>query len=132
MSFVGDYLGTTGGSGIASNPVITIVSPTLGVAPGDAGGFPADATAAAATPIVIDITDATPGAQLVLVCARFVGSDVEEVVYRRGNFRGNYIAGSSQSVITDGWRLSCKRDDGWPGIPVFNVDVVDADGNLAS
>lgn len=132
MSFFGDYIGTTGGTGIDSNPVVTVVSPTPGVAPGDPGGFPADAAAAAATPIVIDITDATPGAQLVLVSAHFIGSDVEEVVYRRGAFRGNYIAGSSQTLITDGWRLSCKRNGGWPGPPVFSVDVVDADGNLAS
>lgn len=132
MSYVGDYLGSTGGTGISSSPVIAVVSPTPGVAPGDPGGFPADFDAAAATPIVLDITDVAPGVQLALVCARFVGSDAEEVVYRAGGFRGNYITHSSQTVIANGIRLSCRRDGGWPSQPVFSANVVDADGNLAA
>jgi hypothetical protein len=131
MSYLGNYLGSTGGTGIASDPTISVVSPTPGVAPGDPGGFPASRSAAAATPIVIDVLDADPGTQLVVVTARFAGVAAEEVVYRAGVFRGNYAAGSVQTAVADGVRLSCLRDGGWPGAPTFAVNAVDADGNLA-
>lgn len=130
MSFFGDYFGVTGGSGVTSNPTVTVVSPTPGVSPGDPGGFPAAPAAAAETPIVLDVTDATPGFGLVVVTATFDDVDAEEVVYLGGNFRGNYITGSSQVLIADGWRLSCRRDGGWPGAPTFRVRAMDVDGNL--
>lgn len=113
-------------------PTITVVSPTPGVAAGQPGGFPADPDAAAIVPIVLDVVDPNPGNRLVVVVARYLATDAEEVVYRRGQFRGNYIAGSSQLAITSGVRLTCRRDGGWPGSPTFEIDAVDADGNLAS
>jgi hypothetical protein len=116
-------------------PSITVVSPTPGVTPGSPGGFPADVEAAAETAIVLDVVDSAPGNRLVIVTARFVSSTgvlAEEVVYRRGQFRGNYIAGSTQAAIANGVRLTCKRDGGWPGAPTFAIDAVDQDGNLAA
>jgi hypothetical protein len=130
VSFFGAYFGG-GAGGDSTAPTVTIVSPTPGVAPGDAGGFPADAAAAALTPIVLEVTDADPGAALVVVTASYAGVDAEEVVYRAGAFRGNYVSSSWQVAITDGVRLSCLRTGGWPGAPTFHIHAIDGDGNEA-
>lgn len=125
-----------GGAGDATPPVITIVSPTPGVAPGAPGGFPADLESAKATPIVLQLTDAGAGLRYACIVARFHGSGTEEVVYRRGTFRGGYAVGSSSSAIAGGLQLSVKRLGGWPGSSnlddvSFEVDLLDAAGNLA-
>lgn len=138
--------GETGG-GDVDEPTITVISPTPGVAPGDAGGFPSDLSAARDTPIVLDVGDLAPGLVYFAIIARFyINAEsehpVEEVVYRRGQFRGQYVEGSSTvaRVEINGLRMTIKRADGWPidvttkGKPfvVFAVDAVDGAGNLAS
>lgn len=126
------------------SPTITIISPTPGVAPGDPGGFPAREAEAKLTPIVLQITDLSPGLGYLAVIVRMYIDDedenpVEEVVYRRNNFRGNYVKGSSRSTIANGVELSVMRAGGWPTTVVsgrrfivFAVDAVDSDGNLAA
>lgn len=113
-------------------PTVEVVSPTTG----DPSGFPADYQAAKSTPIIIDAYDeaAVPGLEIVEVFARFIGQAVVETVYRNGGFRGNYIAGSSQAAITNGVRLSIRRDENWPGSATLgdvtiDVDALDGDGN---
>ncbi len=124
--------------GDSSAPDVSIVSPDLAVAPGEAGGFPADYRAAAVTPIVLEIVDSAPGNRIVTIVFQQEASatthKLEEVIYRRGAFRGGYIAGSWQEAITDGVRLHCVRAEGWPGSDApawtLSVDAVDEDGNL--
>jgi hypothetical protein len=123
-------------------PTISVVSPTPGVAPGQPGGFPTNYEQAKETPIVVDIIDANPGVRYSVVIARFYGTSEtstpdEEVVYRRGQFRGKYVAGSYATSIANGVRLTVKRKGGWPtksdgsmGHILFAIDSVDQSGNL--
>lgn len=136
-------VGGGGGGGDTTAPTITVVSPTPGVAPGELGGFPAREADAKLTPIVLQITDLDPGLQYLAVIVRMYIDDedadpVEEVVFRRDNFRGHYVKGSTKTVIANGVELSVLRAGGWPvtvvtgrRFIVFAVDAVDADGNFA-
>ncbi len=136
---MGIFGGIFGGGGSDTDaPEVTIVSPTPGVAPGEPGGFPLDYRLAKATPIVIDVVDTAPGNRLINVVFQQAASSttdaIEEVIYRRGSFRGGYIAGSAQQTITDGVRLTCVRAAGWPGSDApawtITVDAIDENGNL--
>lgn len=116
----------------ASPPTITIISPTPGVAPGDPGGFPADLNAARHTPIVLTITDLSPGLGYICVIATLPGG-VEEVVYRRDAFRGRYAGLSSVIAIANGLQFSVRHAEGWPpGNVTFAVDPSDLAGNLSA
>lgn len=116
-------------------PVITIVSPTPGVAPGAVGGFPLDWQSARMTPIVFTVTDLTPGVRYICVVVRYNGSLVEETVYRRGQFRGNFAGTSAADPIANGLQFTVVPAGGWPSTDAlndvnFDVDAVDAAGNL--
>jgi hypothetical protein len=121
-------------SGGAGAPVITAISPTPGVAPGDPGGFPDGRRTAIDTPIVISITDADPGLGYVLVTLRtFQDNDTnghtELIVYRDGNFREPFLDSTQSGALT----LSIVRDDGWTGLFLeVSVYAVDTVGNTAS
>ncbi len=129
-------------AGDSTAPTITIVSPTPGVAIGEPGGFPRRYRDARETPIVLNITDTNPGIQFVVIIARFYAdaedtNPDEEVVYRRGQFRGKYVRGSEQEAITGGAQLTILRAGGWPSSRtgelahiVFAVDALDSGGNL--
>ncbi len=112
-------------------PVITIVSPTPGVEPGQPGGFPVSFAAAAATQIVLQVTDATSGAT-----PAANGRITVETVYRGNAFVGLYTA-SYQLAIANGVQLYVVRRGGWPGLAgavstmLFSVDAIDMAGNLA-
>lgn len=146
MGYLGSYLGAGSGGGDVTPPTVTIVSPTPGVAPGDPGGFPRDIAAARATPIVLRVVDLAPGLLYFAIVVRFYvdsedANPTEEVVFRRGNFRGLYVKGSSYALISNGLELTVARRGGWPASAVgasssrpyiaFAVDAVDADGNLS-
>lgn len=127
-------------------PVVVVVSPTPGAAPGTPGGFPASRKAAEVTPVVLRIYDVIPGIRLAVITVtvpRVVSGAtymVEEVVYRNGQFRGIHVANSTQRTFTqsiDGEdvtvvELSVRRAGGWPEVTSlkFSVDVVDQSGNL--
>ena len=97
---------------------ITAVEPTPNTAPGDAGGFPADAGVAAFTPIVIDVVDAD--SFLVTVTH---GADPEAIAYRAG-LRGAYVAGSTVTSPAAGTlRLSLVPDGGWSADAVVTVEA---------
>lgn len=123
---------SSGGSGSSDTtaPVVTIISPTPGASPGALGGFPADKALADVTPIVVSITDLSPGIQYLMVYVNLDG--VEEIVYRRGQFRGIYIDGSFQGIISGGVQLTIFREGGWTVAKFirFGVDAVDASGNI--
>jgi hypothetical protein len=113
-------------------PTVTVISPTPGASPGTVGGFPADLAAARITPVVVQITDLDPGVAYSYLSVSFAGSQTEEVVYRRGQFRGLYL-GSSYSSIANGRQYTLLRKGGWPGGSlVFSVDAIDGAGNIDS
>ena len=140
--FRSTIVGDSSESGDTTPPSVSIVSPTPGVAIGEAGGFSKSYEVARATPIILEITDLSPGIRYLSVVARFYAdaedeNPTEEVVYRRSNFRGLYVRGSSKAIIDDGLRLSIRRLGGWPsnsagnvGHIVFAIDAVDQNGNL--
>jgi hypothetical protein len=113
-------------------PVITILSPTPGVAPGAPGGFPVDWVTARNTPIVLQVIDATPGGLAYLaIVARFGSGAQEQTVYRRGAFRGDYAALSIATSLPSGVLLQVRNINGWPpGGVTFAIDPVDKVGNL--
>ncbi len=121
----------SGGSG---NPIITAVSPTPGVSPGEAGGFPSGRKSAITTPIVITIEDADPGLNYVLVTLRTFQDDntnghTELVVYSNGTFKEPF----GDSTQSGGLTLTILRDDGWTGLFLeLNVYAVDGAGNTSS
>lgn len=134
---IGNLLGN-GGAADEVPPVLTVISPTPGVAAGAPGGFPADPTAAANTPIILRVTDVDPGNRYIVIIATLANGH-EEVVYRRGAFRGGYVA-SIETAITYGVELTVSRAGGWPfnpspslgGTIVFVLDALDQAGNLAA
>lgn len=138
--YYGAYYGqaTTSISDDDTNPpVITVVSPTPGVDPGDPGGFSADWLVARLTPVVVRIVDSAPGNSYQCLVARYAGSGNEIVVYRRGQFRGEFAARSSSSVITNGIELSILPAGGWPSSDevvdmVLELDAIDLVGNISA
>jgi hypothetical protein len=114
-----------GGGGDVTAPVVTIVSPTPGVAPGDPGGFPANYADALTTPIVVNITDAG-GLSLVVVTLTPSGG-APETVYLRGAFVTPY-EGEATGDATD-LTLTIRRTGGWASL-AFRISVSAADGNL--
>lgn len=132
-------------NGASSNdttaPYVTLLSPTANVTAGSVGGFPREFNLAKDTPVCIRIGDLNPGLQYAIIVVRFVGADnteTEEVVYRRGQLRGLYRKYSSVSVLSDGVKLSIRRETGWPANAntnqvsqmIFSVDATDKAGNL--
>lgn len=127
-------------------PLVTVVSPTPGVAAGAPGGFPANYRTAKDTPIVLQVADLDPGLIYFVLIARFYVGDTEEedpaeeVVYRRGVFRGPYKAGSFTRSTSGGLQLSVRRTGGWPSNLsrtriariAFALDAIDGNGNLSA
>lgn len=138
----GGALATTPSGGNTVPPTITFISPTPGVAPGAVGGFPADPTAAKNTPIVIQVADAAPGVKYACVVIKYIDANnvqIEETVYRRGTFRGRYVAGSKAETVGSALQLTIKREGGWlelikgPSKQIeFFADVLDSAGNLSA
>lgn len=121
-------------------PSVVLISP-LAVPAGQPGGFPREYDQAKLVPVVLQVLDLNPGLQYAIVVVRFPGSDdteTEEVVYRRGQFRGRYRALSTQADIANGVQLNIRRDGGWPANIntnlvsrlVFDIDATDKAGNL--
>jgi hypothetical protein len=125
-------------SGDAVAPTITAISPLPSVTPGDAGGFPLGTSAAAVTPIIATIFDAS-GLEYVVAAIRIYGSDdepstTEETVYRDGAMQGRFFTRSSASIASDGTlTLTIGRDPGWSGkFVALAIDAIDSSGNVTS
>jgi hypothetical protein len=135
ISTEGFIAGSMGGDMTA--PTIAVVSPTPSTPPGTDDGFPADFTSAAATPIIIDITDADPGVAFIVITNETSG---EVTVFRGLNFLGDYIAEGSSDAISDGYELSILPSAGWPkpsdvtaqSFIKLRVDAIDGAGNWAT
>lgn len=135
----GNIFGGGGGSGDTDPPVITPISPTPDTDPGDPGGFSANRTIAAQTPVIIEIIDLDPGLEFVSVAARsYQSEDTEldhttELAYRVDTFREPYTINSAEVGIADGIRLTILRDGNWTGRYLrLVVDAIDGNGNSAT
>lgn len=130
----GVYSGTATATDDTGPPMIAIISPTSGVAPGSPGGFAADFPTASTTPIVVQITDDT-GIDVALITE--LGSPDEVVVFRESNFRGRFTIGSTQVPIIGGAELQVKETGGWAAatdptmqrVITLTFAVVDTVGN---
>lgn len=130
------YYGGSGSAADTTPPTITVVSPTPGVAPGDPGGFPADRALAELTPIVIEVSDVSPGVEYICIVAEYPGLPAEPV-FRRGNFIAPYL-GSSYALSGATATMTVQRLGGWPrpsdptvsSYIKFSVDAIDASGNI--
>lgn len=116
---------TPAGFGFTDAVVVSAVSPTPLTQAGQEGGFPLSYSAAAVTPIVVDVTDGSGSTAIALVsiAALLVGGAVESV-YLNGNFQGEYVAGSYQTSISDGLQLNIARASGWPGATLDSAESV--------
>jgi hypothetical protein len=121
-----------GSSSDSTDPVISNMTPTPGVAPGDPGGFSADYATAKWTPIEFDLTDVMPGLATFSIWCELPGEDDVLLVHDGANFRGRWAARSSIVAIANGYHLSVLPSRGWPPgeIPDFTVRAVDAAGNV--
>lgn len=99
----------------ATAPTVALVSPA------------ADSEVTRATPIVVDVTDASTLARVVLA-ARYP-SGRYDVVHDGDRFADEY-RGSSRTAITGGFRYRLLRTGGWPEAPtVVLPSAVDSVGN---
>ena len=105
--------------------------------------FPLDgATLAPAGQLIIDVTDATSGeiggVGRVVIVVTYDDGGTTEIVYDGDEFVGLFVASSTRTPITDGFRFAIERsEDGWlEGFTalVFAVDVAgnEPDGDTTS
>ncbi len=111
-------------------PIITVISPTPGVPPGEPGGFSADPAVARVTPIVLEIVD--DAIAYAAVFARFDGANARTPVFRRGAFEPGYSLFSSLEIVdAETMRLHVRADNGWRSTVIaFDCDAVDSGGNV--
>jgi hypothetical protein len=98
-----------------SPPVISNITPSAGT------------TITVATPIEFDITD-TEGFTRIIVEASFVGTVEVENVHNGTTFSSLYVAGSTRTVIDNGFHYSLVRNPQWPGNITLNTYAVDIQG----
>jgi hypothetical protein len=132
MPYFGEWFGDLSGNLVA--PVIASVTPTPSVVPGGAGGFSADYAVARVTPVVIDVTDVSPGLQRVVMWVRYSDTPYTMVVYDGTNFLWPFDTTTSTKVaVANGYRFTVLPRDGWPSANLeWHVGAVDSSGNEAA
>lgn len=103
-------------------PVVTWVTPAPGT------------TISADAEIIVDITDDTGlwCNYAVRVAYPFASPDrPEETIYTGTRF-ADFYSTSTIVAITNGFRFTLRRRDGWPSTPKIEVDPVDAGGNRST
>ena len=81
--------------------------------------------------IVFDITDVDGDISLVCISVEFEELGVTELA-ARGLFNPTDVYDlSTSSAITDGLRITLRRNGGWIATPRILVDVADAGGNVS-
>lgn len=85
-------------------------------------------TIAATDTISFDVTDDSGSFCSVMITASFPDGSWE-VVHTGDAFAPRYAAGSSRTVIANGFRYTCRRAGGWPASPTIVSFPVDAAGN---
>lgn len=134
----GNAVGVGGPPPDSVPPVITVISPTPGVAPGAPGGFSSDWQVARVTPVVVRVADLAPGNLYQALVLRYAGLPDEITVYRRGAFRGGFVGASTVTAVdSTTLEFSFRPTAGWPPLGgsvsfILDLDAVDGSGNLAS
>jgi hypothetical protein len=99
-------------------PVLTVVSP-------------AGSAISAGQQFVVEVTDAT-GFALVVLTVELPAGGAHEVVWMSGNFASAYSASSTIAAIANGYRFSILRRGGWSASPTFHVEAIDTSGNVGA
>jgi hypothetical protein len=111
--------GGGGGSGEIIKPVVTIITPLENLAFND--------------PIVFNVTD-NEGLANVQVTIKYAALGLAESAYDGENFAPNFLAPrrlSTKTAISNGFRFTLYRLNGWPSTPTLIVRAVDTSGNVA-
>jgi len=66
-------------------------------------------------PVSFDVTTGTYPLRLVVVLARYGGTDLYEVIYDGNSFAPFFAGQSAKESISTGFRFRCRRRGGWPG-----------------
>lgn len=124
-SFASSYSGNVvdgilydlGAEGAGVSPTVTLVSPAVYNAP------------AKTEPVVVDVTDPDSPFRRILITVVVNGEAF--TAFDGNKWRDGWKAFSSISNITDGFRFSIRRDNGWPPSSPVIVEVYpfDTTGN---
>lgn len=108
------------------------IPPVDSTAPVIENFVPAIGTEIARTdPIQFDVTDETELAS-VYITARYEDGTAE-CVWDHDSFQARFLAGSSRSEITDGYRFVIRRAGGWLNTPIIlDIVAVDTSGNVTT
>lgn len=108
--------------GDTTPPVVTFVSPIEGTLLD-----PADA-------LIFDVTDNSGSLGRVMVAAVNQSTAEQELAFDGTSFTARFLALSTQTAITNGYRFSLRRTGGWPAGADITIRVfaVDPSGNLES
>lgn len=108
--------------GDTTPPVVTFVSPVEGTLLD-----PADA-------LIVDVTDDSGSLGRVMVVAVNQDTAEQELAFDGSTFTARFLALSTQTSITNGYRFSLRRTGGWPAGADITIRVfaVDPSGNLES
>lgn len=99
-------------------PVVSNVTP-----PADTELLPADV-------LSFDVTDETE-LKKVIIIAKFSGNAIWEVIHDGTRFAPIYDAGSTVTVIANGFHFDMQRLSGWPSRPEILIIAFDGGGNEA-
>lgn len=113
-----------GGAPDTTPPVVTVISPTPGLIPGNI-------RQAANTPLVIDVTDIAPGVAFLRVRIRYALLGMQCTLHNGTTFELGYQQNSTKVVIPNGFRFTLLPDDGWLSGFTLEVDAIDGAGNIA-
>jgi len=80
--------------------------------------------------IQFDVTD-NKIFRAIFVVAGYASTGLYEIVHDGTNFSPFYQAGSTRSIIPNGFRYFVKRFNGWPSSPIIRVYAIDGGGNQA-
>ena len=121
MGWYGVWFGDYPDTDDITPPEIDLVSPE---------DFSETFATATATPVVLDVTDASPGLRTVTIFASGSGLTGVQTVYYSGAYTPSFSSSSSTTAISGGTRFSVLPERGWSGGTLtLTVEAVDQDGN---
>lgn len=121
MGYFEGWFDADGDSGDTTAPTITKITPA---------SFDPVYSVARVEPVVVDITDASPGLALISV---ITGSSVIYFGTPTGAYGSSYLTTSTITAISNGYRLSILPIAGWSaGALTIVVTAMDGDGNASS
>lgn len=117
-----DMRGTVG-AGAEEEPADVVAPVVSNVSPADGATLKSD------TAIQFDVTDDSGSLSAVFISARYVSSGEHEVVHDGDQFATRFVALSTRTSISGGYRYTLRRSGGWPAAPNLLVKALDASGN---